>query len=175
MHRLFTKGAYFERAAYPYASTVTCVGHTTIGTGAFPKPHGMIGNVFFDRSLGRRVSCTDDPGARAILVGGGSSNEHQGPHYLMTTSFADELRRQSPVPPRIVGLSIKADSVIGLLGHGGDATIAIWRDGSGAWATATAYAATMWPEVDTYVAGHPVSGLFPRSWTRRLPDSAYKF
>ena len=175
LHRLFTKGAYFSHAAYPYASTVTCVGHTTIGTGAFPRTHGMIGNAFFDRALGRRVSCTDDPSARAVLAGGGASNEHQGPHYLMTTSFADELRRQSATPPRIIAFSLKADAVIGLIGHGGDSTIAVWRDGSGAWATSTAYATKMWPEVDDYVAAHSMASQLPQSWTRSLPDRAYKF
>ena len=175
LHRLFTKGAYFEKAAYPYASTVTCVGHTTIGTGAFPHTHGMIGNVFFDRTLARRESCTYDPDARAILAGGGLSSEHQGPHYLMTTSFADELRRQAGVAPRIVAVSLKADAVIGLIGHGGPGTIAIWRDGSGAWATSTAYATTMWPEVEAYQSAHPPSSEFPRTWTRLLPDTAYRF
>ena len=33
---LLDDSAFFERAAYPYLNTVTCAGHATIGTGAFP-------------------------------------------------------------------------------------------------------------------------------------------
>jgi len=37
LHRLVTEGAWFHEAAYPYAATETCVGHSTISTGAFPR------------------------------------------------------------------------------------------------------------------------------------------
>ena len=36
LKRLVDEGAWFRAAAYPYASTETCVGHATISTGAFP-------------------------------------------------------------------------------------------------------------------------------------------
>src|SRR5437660_11870280 len=42
--RFVDRGAWFRNAAYPYLNTVTCVGHSTISTGAFPFTHGMILN-----------------------------------------------------------------------------------------------------------------------------------
>src|SRR5688572_31636650 len=42
--RLFSEGAEFTNARFPYLHTVTCPGHFTIGTGAFPHRHGMIFN-----------------------------------------------------------------------------------------------------------------------------------
>jgi len=47
--RLTTEGAWFQNAAYPYMSTLTCVGHTTIGTGTLPFHHGIIQNAWYDR------------------------------------------------------------------------------------------------------------------------------
>ena len=33
LQRLMREGAWFTNAAYPYLNTVTCAGHSTIGTG----------------------------------------------------------------------------------------------------------------------------------------------
>ena len=53
LRRLMDRGAVFTEAAYPYAATLTCAGHATIATGAFPAVHGMSGNDFYDRTLRR--------------------------------------------------------------------------------------------------------------------------
>ncbi len=60
LKRLVEEGAWFRDAAYPYAATETCVGHSTISTGAFPATHGMISNAWWDRNLQKGVTCTDD-------------------------------------------------------------------------------------------------------------------
>ena len=46
--RLMREGAWFTEAAYPYLNTITCAGHSTIGTGSFPYRHGMILNNWYD-------------------------------------------------------------------------------------------------------------------------------
>ena len=61
LRRIVDGGAWFRRAAYPYLTTVTCVGHATISTGAFPRTHGIVGNAWFDRGLDRSVTCTWRP------------------------------------------------------------------------------------------------------------------
>src|SRR6186713_782283 len=58
--RLMVEGAFFEHAEYPYMNTVTCAGHSTIGTGAFPHLHGMTLNGWYDRTSRRSVICNDD-------------------------------------------------------------------------------------------------------------------
>ncbi len=59
--RLMREGAWFTEAAYPYLNTITCAGHSTIGTGSFPYRHGMILNNWFDPKTGKSPYCTDDP------------------------------------------------------------------------------------------------------------------
>jgi len=34
LKRMVTQGAWFQQAAYPYLTTVTCAGHATIATGS---------------------------------------------------------------------------------------------------------------------------------------------
>src|SRR5665213_3562350 len=48
LKRLVKEGAWFRQAAYPYLTTVTCAGHATIGTGAFPHRHGIMQNAWWN-------------------------------------------------------------------------------------------------------------------------------
>ena len=73
LKRLLEEGAWFREAAYPYATTETCVGHATISTGALPATHGMIANGWWDRDSQSMVTCTSDPGAKNIAYAGGAS------------------------------------------------------------------------------------------------------
>ena len=50
LKRMVTQGAWFQQAAYPYLTTVTCAGHATIATGSFPHLHGIIQNAWWDRA-----------------------------------------------------------------------------------------------------------------------------
>src|SRR6266540_3429817 len=42
--RLQTEGAWFTNCHYPYADTVTSIGHASLATGCSPNKHGIIGN-----------------------------------------------------------------------------------------------------------------------------------
>src|SRR5260370_34131906 len=61
LKRLVEEGAWFHDAAYPYAATETCVGHTTISTGALPATHGMVANAWWDRATAKMVTFTAAP------------------------------------------------------------------------------------------------------------------
>ena len=173
LRRLVDEGARFTRAVYPYFNTVTCAGHATIGTGAFPSTHGMVLNQWFDRTTGINTACTDDPTATAIAYGDGDLPKisNSGARLLVPT-FADELRAQSDPAPRVVSMSLKPRSAIGMAGHGGD--VVLWYDG-GRFMTSTAFARAKTPFIDAYTSSHPISQGFGKSWVRSLPESAYLF
>ncbi len=175
LRRLFATGAHFPLAAYPYGYTVTCAGHHTIGTGAVPASHGLIGNDWYDRSLSRSVPCTYAPTVAPVSLGGGPVSEHHAPAMLRTPTFADELRLQAARTPRIVSISLKARSAIGLAGHPGPNTMVIWEEDNGSFATSEVYTKQPWPEVDEYVKAHPITAAYGQAWTRVLPDSSYLF
>src|SRR5579864_8528412 len=74
--RLINEGAWFRQAAYPYQTTVTCVGHTTISTGAFPVTSGVAGNSWYERDEeggAKSVACTADAHVKDIGIGGETS------------------------------------------------------------------------------------------------------
>jgi predicted AlkP superfamily pyrophosphatase or phosphodiesterase len=175
LRRIFDRGAVFRRGAYPYAGSTTCPGHATIGTGTLPFVHGMIGNNWYDRSARRTILCSADADAKAVAFGGGLGVERHGPMSLMAPAFADELRRQSKRQPKVVAMSLKPRSAIGLGGHGGPGTMVIWEEDNGAWATSDRYTKTPWPEVDSYVAGHAIARSYGKTWARLLPETAYLY
>lgn len=175
LRRLVDTGASFPLARYPYSVTLTCAGHATIATGAFPSTHGMIANGWYSRDLRKNVTCTEDASLASVPFGGRKGVEKHGPGYLKSLTFTDELRMQSSRAPTVVGLSLKARSALTLAGHASPSTYAIWEEDDGTWATSTAYTATAWPAVDRYAAAHPVAAEYGQAWTRLLPETDYLF
>ena len=173
LRRLVAGGAWFRRAAYPYLTTVTCVGHATVSTGAFPRTHGMVGNAWFDRDLGRSTGCTFDSGLTTISyaspVAGG-----EGPSRLRAATLSDELRAQMPVPARVVTMSIKERTAITLAGHRADA--ATWfNPAAGGFVTSSAYTSAPVPFVALFTKANPVTADLGKVWTRMLPAERYLF
>ena len=176
LRRLVDKGAVFTNARYPYGNTVTCAGHATIGTGAFPARHGMVGNTWYDRTLRKTVACAEDASVTSVPFGGAKGTEHHSPHNLLIPNFADELRRQTPSrPAQIVSVALKPRSAISMGGHASPTTTVIWEEDDGTWATSTAYASTPWPDADAYVKAHPLAAANGEVWAMFMPPTAYKY
>ena len=171
LRRLFEQGAWFTRAAYPYLNTVTCAGHATIGTGAVPSVHGMVLNDWWDRDTQRPVHCTDDDGVSIVSYGKPQRGGHSAARLEVPT-FADEMRRQAAIAPRVVTLSIKPRSAIMLAGHAGD--VVLWRQNA-TWATSTAFTRGPVPDVARWLTANPVDRDRTLIWDRALPRSRYLF
>src|SRR5688500_3837662 len=93
---------------------------------------------------------------------------------LMTTAFADELRLQGAVAPRVVSISLKARSAITLGGHKPDAVI--WLDeADGEWVTSTAFGSAPTAFFADYIVRHPLRGEMGRRWDRSLPLNQYVY
>ncbi|MGE5245664.1 MAG: alkaline phosphatase family protein [Betaproteobacteria bacterium] len=168
--RLVHHGAWLRRARYPYLTTVTCAGHATVSSGAYPHVSGVVGNAWWDREAGRTMSCTADPNARDIGYGfdakGGDSA-----HRLLVPGLADVLRDERAA--HVVALSLKDRSAIMLAGHGGDAVT--WLSNSlDGWVTSSAFAPGPVPAVQQFVAANPIDADFGARWTRLLPPSRYR-
>src|SRR5450755_170635 len=79
LKRLVNEGAWFHEAAYPYGATETCVGHSTISTGAFPSSHGMVANEWWDREQQKDITCTADASVRNLAYGGANAAAASNP------------------------------------------------------------------------------------------------
>jgi predicted AlkP superfamily pyrophosphatase or phosphodiesterase len=168
--RMVSHGAWFRRAAYPYMITVTCAGHATVSTGAYPHVSGIVENAWWDRSAARMTSCTADPEAHdtgyGVDVKGGDSA-----HLLQVPTFSDVMREQRG--SRVVALSLKDRSAIMLAGHGAEEAVVWLSNGLNGWMTSSAYGAPV-AAVQQFVDANPISADFGKRWTRLLPASRYR-
>lgn len=168
LRRLISEGAVFSDAAYPYAGTVTCAGHASIATGAVPADHGLVLNAWFDRDAGRRRPCTLDASVSPVGFTKDAAGRHSA-RWMMLPTFAERLDASQPANAgRVVALSLKARSAIGLAGHSGDAVV--WFEGS-AFATSSAYGKPAW--AGAHLEAHPIEAQTGEVWTRARPPSTY--
>jgi predicted AlkP superfamily pyrophosphatase or phosphodiesterase len=170
LRRLVREGAWFRDAAYPYAATETCVGHSTISTGALPASHGMITNDWWDRETQRNVTCTSDPNVRNEAYAGGKSRGGDSAARMLMPAFASELKLQSGLGTRIFTVSLKARAAITLAGSAGDAVT--WFD-NGFWTTSSAFPTSEF--VESYAKAHPVAADFGKTWSLLLDRSKYVY
>src|SRR5262249_54370164 len=66
--RLLDGGAVFTNANYIHTPTVTACGHATFMSGATPSMNGIIGNEWYDRESGKRITSVSD--SKVKLLGG---------------------------------------------------------------------------------------------------------
>ncbi len=173
LHRLVSQGAWFSRAGYPYANTVTCTGHATISTGTFPATHGITGNSWFDSAEWRSVACSDVPGVTSISYGRPVTGAN-GPQHLRASTLADELRGQLPGPTRVVTMSVKARSAVMLAGRRAEAVTWFSPTAKGL-VTSSHYTKGTVPFVEAFGRANPIDRDLSTPWTRALPVERYLF
>ncbi len=171
LKRLLTKGAWFRAAAFPYAATETCPGHSTISTGSFPANHGMVANAWWDREQQKMVTCTNDPNAKNTAYAGGATKGGDSAWRMQMPAFAEELKFQAGGAARVVTFSIKARSAITMAGHKGAA--ATWIDPPGTLVTSSVFE-TM-PFVEEFAKKNPVAQDYGKTWSLSLPQTAYLY
>ena len=171
LKRMMGDGAWFTQAAYPYLGTVTCPGHATIGTGAFPYRHGMILNEWVDRQTGLLKGCTRDATAEVVTYGTLTGTVvAEGPRELLVPTLGDQIRERAK--GRVVTMSLKPRSAIALAGRKGEAVV--WFDDRGAWATSSVYTKTPVPFIEQFVSANPFTSDVDKVWERTLAAEKYK-
>ena len=131
---LYEKGVVYENAHHRHANTETVVGHATLATGADPADHGMIGNIWFDKELGRVVYNIEDDRYSLVGEGGGvdknvemdptqkvAGTDGRSPASILTTTFSDELALRTNGKAKIFGVSVKDRGAVTMAGHAGKA------------------------------------------------------
>jgi len=169
---LLTRGAHFVNAEYPYWSTITCAGHSSIGTGTLPRTHGMVLNRWWDRAEHRVTACTDDDASPPVSYQRPAA-AGQSAKRLLVSTLADEIRAQKP-GARVVSLSLKPRSAIGMAGHGGDAVI--WfDDASRSFVTSRAFTPAPTPAVAAFMARDNFETDQTQAWQLSDTAASYKY
>jgi hypothetical protein len=168
---LLDEGAYFPRAEFPYLNTVTCAGHTTVGTGAYPRTHGVVLNGWWHADVRRYQNCMDDAASPHVSYGKAAPAGSSGVNIRVPT-LADALRAQQPAA-RVAVMGLKPRSTIPLAGRAGVVT---WFDDSaGAFVTARAFSAAPVKEVSRFLSADPVENDLGRVWSLHDRENTYRF
>jgi predicted AlkP superfamily pyrophosphatase or phosphodiesterase len=134
--RLMNEGYVFSNTHFNYMPTYTGPGHASIFTGTTPSVHGIVGNDWFNRSLGKDIYCTDDENAKTI----GDGNKKEGemsPKNLQSTTITDELKLATNFKSKVIGISLKDRGAILPAGHFAD--WAFWYSKTGNFISSSFY------------------------------------
>jgi predicted AlkP superfamily pyrophosphatase or phosphodiesterase len=86
--RLLTDGRIYTSATHDHARTVTAPGHASLSTGVHPSRHGIVGNVWYERS-GETWVPTSNVGDSTVTTVGASTLPGVSPRNLVASGLAD--------------------------------------------------------------------------------------
>ncbi len=159
--RLLTKGAVFTNARYQHFPTVTAIGHSTFLSGATPSISGIIGNDWFDREEGKKVTSVSD--SKTQLLGGDGGLPGSSPKRLLVDTVGDELKMADGNRSRVVGISLKDRAAILPAGH--MANGAYWFDTkTGNFVSSTYYFTELPGWVKDFNASRPADKYAGATW-----------
>lgn len=122
--RLINQGYSFANNHYNYFPTYTGPGHAAIYTGTTPSVNGIVGNDWYDRSLGESVYVVSD--TTVDPVGTDLDAGKMSPNNLWSTTVTDQLKLASP-DSKVIAVSIKDRAAVLPGGHLADG--AFWYEG----------------------------------------------
>lgn len=128
------QGVVYRNAMHRHANTETIVGHTTLATGADPSEHGMVANVWLDRSSGELGYNIEDARYPILSAGAGvdqkteidptqrtARSDGRSPAAILVSTFSDELMLNQGGKSKVFGVSVKDRGAVALAGHTGKA------------------------------------------------------
>lgn len=165
IRRLRDEGTSFERTHLTHLDPETVVGHVALGTGAYPRQHGIVANSPYSRTLGVK---------RAAVVG----PDGPTPLGIESPSLADVWLARTAGQALVISQSLADRAAMGMVGHGAfygnnPKPICHWLDDqSGRWVTQNR--AYRQPE---YVASQQAPPRWPASgsWHGRVFSSFKDF
>ena len=131
-NRFLERGARFPEARHRHATTVTCVGHTAIGTGLDPRDTGIVANDWYDRVAGRMQYCVADPNSRWVgappdAPPAAAALVPASPVWISGDFLGDRLKEKFP-GARVVSLALKDRAAVPMGGRKADAVVWFVRE-----------------------------------------------
>ena len=167
--RLMNEGFMAKNGHYNYIPTYTGPGHASVYTGTTPATHGIIGNDWYVRSLGKSIYCASD--STVTNVGGTARSGEISPRNLLSTTVTDELRMATNQRSKVVGVAIKDRGASLPAGHLGDA---YWYDGAnGEFMTSTFYYESLPEWVKDFNAKKLPASYLGKTWETLYPAESY--
>ena len=184
--RLLDRGTVFLDAHHAHANTETIVGHVTLATGAHPAVHGMVGNLWFDRTTGERTYNIEDARYKLLVAGAGVDAETEidptqkaarvegrSPAAILVSTFGDELALATGGRAKVFGVSVKDRGAVAMAGHAGKA---FWFSKSRAEFVTSSYYYERYPEwVEAFNKARPAERWSGQRWELLSEREGYLF
>jgi len=168
--RLMEGGFNARNNQYHYAATYTGPGHAAIYTGSAPALNGIVGNDFYDRTLGRMLYCAED--TTVSTVGNTGTAGKMSPRNMLVTTIGDQLKLATDGRAKVIGLALKDRGAILPAGHAANG--AYWFDSKdGNFISSTYYGTELPAWVQTFNARKLPDGYLARKWEPLLPMNQY--
>jgi len=169
--RLMNEGFSNENAMIPYTPTYTAAGHACVYTGSVPAVHGIMGNYWYSKVLGRNVYCTEDSTVQS--VGTTSMAGRMSPVNMWTTTITDELKLATNFKSKVIGIAFKDRGSILPVGHSANA--AYWFDDlTGGFISSTYYMNDLPAWVKDFNNKKLPDQYLSQNWNTLYPINTYK-
>lgn len=183
--RLLREGAHVRAAELPYVNSFTAPGHASVGTGATPSVHGVIGNRWYRRAESKETSAEHDPASPQFRVAldpgetpGAFMDNTASAVSLRVEGIADALRAARPAA-KSIAIALKSRAAVFVAGKRPD--LAIWyEESAGGMTTSLAYVAAPPAWLTELARDKPSTRFVGQSWepldaallarTTRIPD-----
>lgn len=168
--RLVNQGFNCKNHHFNYAPTNTGPGHASVYTGTTPAVHGIIGNDWYDKEIGKDVYCAGDDSYAS--VGTTSDAGQMSPHRMLTTTITDELRLHTQKRGKVIGVAVKDRGAVLPAGHAANA--AYWFEGgaTGNWITSSYYMDAL-PQWVTNFNNSDAVEAYKKTWNTLKPIETY--
>ncbi len=168
--RMMGEGFTCRNHHYHYASTVTGPGHAHVYTGSSPAISGIVGNDWYEKTIGARMYVAGDSTVKIVGEGKASAGK-MSPVNLKVTTITDQLRVATQFQSKVIGISFKDRGAIMPAGHTGDA---YWFDASsGNFITSTYYKETLPEWVSKFNAKKLPDYYITQKWETFFPIDQY--
>ncbi len=168
--RLLKEGYNFQNTHYNYLPTYTAPGHASIYTGTTPSIHGIMGNEWFSRRLGKDRYCTDDADVQ-IIGNAAKGDDPMSPKNLLSTTITDELRLSTNFKGKVIGMSLKDRGAILPAGH--FANWGFWYSKTGSFISSTFYGPTLPSWVNEFNEEKHYLPYLSKNWELLKPMATY--
>lgn len=171
--RLMDDGRSFVNAAHHHGVTVTAPGHATLSTGVYPSRHGVVSNLWLEKSGDKWVPVENIDDSSVHYVG---AAEHKGgsPKRLMRSGFAEWLLDASP-RSKVASVSGKDRGAIHPAAHARSAHV-YWFEGAvGRFVTSSYYRNADPAWVTAYNTGPLQRHRSDTVWSIAAPPATFSF
>ncbi|MGD2035077.1 MAG: alkaline phosphatase family protein, partial [Bacteroidales bacterium] len=168
--KLINRGTYCENTSFNYLFSDIGVGSATISTGTNPSEHGIIAKSWYNNLQDEIISYIHDE--NVSTVGGDYEAGRFSPKYLMTTTYADEIKLANNFKSKVIGISMDPAPAIFSSGHTADQ--AYWYDvNSGNWISSSFYIDSLPEWVNEFNDKKLSDTYMDQNWTTLLPMNDY--